>query len=60
MPTARTLKQVIQFPYRLPCNDTIDQSKSTVQILNLNANVGTSGLNTIETSVTIPTDMHCG
>ena len=35
---------------------TIDQSKSTVQIQNLNANVNATSLNTIETSVTIPTD----
>ena len=41
---------------QITVNDTIDQSKSTVQIQNLNANVGTSSLNTIEASVTIPTD----
>ena len=36
--------------------DTIDQSKSTVQIQNLNANVDKTSLNTIEATVTIPTD----
>ena len=41
---------------QITVNDTIDQSKSTVQILNLNANVGASGLNTIDVSVTIPSD----
>ena len=37
-------------------NDTIDQSKNMVQILNLNVSTGTIGLNTINASVTIPTD----
>ena len=37
-------------------NDTIDQSKNMVQILNLNASTDTIGLNTINASVTIPTD----
>ena len=37
-------------------NDTLDQSKSTVQIQNLNANVNKTSLNTIEATVTIPTD----
>ena len=41
---------------QITVNDTIDQSRSTVQILNLNANVNKSSLNTIETSVTIPAD----
>ena len=41
---------------QITVNDTIDQSKSTVQIQNLNANVNKTSLNTIETSVTIPTD----
>ena len=41
---------------QITVNDTIDSSKSTVQILNLNTNVGTNGLNTINASVTIPTD----
>ena len=37
-------------------NDTIDSSKSTAQILNLNTNVEASGPNTINASVTIPAD----
>ena len=41
---------------QITVNDTIDQSKSMVQILNLSTNVGTSGLNTIDVSVTIPSD----
>ena len=41
---------------QITVNDTIDSSRSTVQILNLNANVNKSSLNTIETSVTIPED----
>ena len=41
---------------QITVNDTIDQSKSTVQIQNLNANVNKTSLNTIEASVTIPTD----
>ena len=41
---------------QITINDTIDQSKSTVQILNLNTNVDTSSLNTINASVTIPAD----
>ena len=41
---------------QITVNDTIDQSKSTVQILNLNASTDTIGLNTINASVTIPTD----
>ena len=41
---------------QITVNDTIDQSKSTVQIQNLNAIVSASGLNTIEATVTIPTD----
>ena len=39
---------------QITVNGTIDQSKSTLQILNLNANVDTSSLNTINASVTIP------
>ena len=39
---------------QITVDDTIDQSKSTVQILNLNTNTGASGLNTINASVTIP------
>ena len=41
---------------QITVNDTIDQSKSTVQIQNLNANVDKTSLNTIEATVTIPTD----
>ena len=41
---------------QITVNDTIDQSKSTVQIQNLNASVNKTSLNTIEASVTIPTD----
>ena len=41
---------------QITVNDTIDQSKSTVQIQNLNANVNKTSLNTIEATVTIPTD----
>ena len=41
---------------QITVNDTIDSSRSTVQILNLNTNVSASSLNTIETSVTIPED----
>ena len=41
---------------QITINDTIDQSTSTVQILNLNTNVGASGSNTINASVTIPTE----
>ena len=41
---------------QITVNDTIDQSKSTVQIQNLNANINKSSLNTINASVTIPTD----
>ena len=41
---------------QITVNDTIDQSTSTVQIQNLNANINKSSLNTIEASVTIPTD----
>ena len=41
---------------QITVNDTIDPTKSTVQILNLNTNVGTSGPNTINASVTIPAD----
>ena len=39
---------------QITVNGTIDQSKSMLQILNLNANVDTSSLNTINASVTIP------
>ena len=38
---------------QITVNDTIDQSKSTVQIQNLNANVNKTSLNTIEAPVTI-------
>ena len=41
---------------QITVNDTLDQSKSTVQIQNLNANVNKTSLNTINASVTIPTD----
>ena len=41
---------------QITINDTIDQSKSTVQIQNLNVNVNKTSLNTIEATVTIPTD----
>ena len=41
---------------QITVNDTIDQSRSMVQILNLNVSTDTIGLNTINTSVTIPTD----
>ena len=41
---------------QITVNDTLDQSKSTVQIQNLNANVNKTSLNTIEATVTIPTD----
>ena len=41
---------------QITVNDTIDASKSTVQILNLNTNVGKNGPNTINASVTIPAD----
>ena len=41
---------------QITVNDTIDSSKSMVQILNLSTNVGTSGSNTITASVTIPSD----
>ena len=41
---------------QITVNDTIDSSKSTVQILNLNTNVGKNGPNTINASVTIPSD----
>ena len=41
---------------QITVNDTIDQSKSTVQILNLNASTDTNRLNTINASVTIPAD----
>ena len=41
---------------QITVDDTIDQSKSTVQILNLNTNTGASGLNTINVSVTIPSE----
>ena len=41
---------------QITVNDTIDASKSMVQILNLSTNVGKSGPNTINASVTIPPD----
>ena len=41
---------------QITVNDTIDQSKSTVQILNLNVSTDTNRLNTINASVTIPAD----
>ena len=41
---------------QITVNDTIDSSKSTAQILNLNTNVEASGPNTINASVTIPAD----
>ena len=50
------LKQEIPFSIQITVNDTLDQSKSTVQIQNLNANVNKTSLNTINASVTIPTD----
>ena len=39
---------------QITVNDTIDASKSMVQILNLSTNVGKNGPNTINASVTIP------
>ena len=41
---------------QITVNDTIDPTKSTVQILNLSTNVGKNGPNTINASVTIPAD----